>query len=111
MDTAVLPSEFQDLEQFVGWGLPTWTERSRRRIDSSMEEIRAFYDAMLPRLKAIVAFLNQWPPEDMPPDVKRLFYMTLALNKIALAVENFGQQRVPYGFGEERFVAVNERPD
>ena len=31
--------------------------------------------------------------------------------KVALAVENFGQQRVPYGLGEERLVAVKEGPD
>jgi hypothetical protein len=111
MASANLPAEFEDLQPFIDWALPTWTERSRKRLDTSMADIREFYDAMIPRLKDVVAYLNQFPLDGMPAGAKALFYMTLSLNKIALAVENFDQQRVPYGFGEERFGSVAELPD
>lgn len=111
MSTVSLPAEFNDLERHAAWAIPTWSGRSERRLNSSMEDLRAFYDAMLPRFGAIVAHLNRYELEAMPEDAKRLFYMALSVMKVSLAVENFGQQRVPYGFGEERLVVANEKPD
>ena len=46
-----LPKSFEVLEPLVAtWALATQDERQQRRIHSSRGELRAFYDAMQPRL-------------------------------------------------------------
>jgi len=45
-----LPSGFSDLERFADWMLPTSVERNSKRLASSMDEINALYNALLPRL-------------------------------------------------------------
>ncbi len=53
-----LPAGFEDLEKWLDWALPTMAERSARRSASSMDDLQAFYDAMLPRLDAALAYLS-----------------------------------------------------
>lgn len=107
MSDQMLPDQFKDLEPFVGaWARPTSAERQRKRLSSTMEEIQAFYDAILPRMGAIIEYLNQFPLDDMPEDAKRLSYLTLSLAEIASAVELFGQPGVVDGFDPARFIAV-----
>jgi len=106
---AILPEQFSDLERFVGpWALATERERNRKRLSSTMEEIRTFYDAMLPRMAATVEYLNQFPLEQMPEEAKRLLYLTLSLAEVANAVELFGQPGVIDGFDPERFIPMHE---
>lgn len=107
MSNVVLPEQFKDLEPFAGvWALPTSAERQRKRLSSTMGEIQAFYDVILPRMGAIIEYLNQFPLNDMPEDSKRLSYLTLSLAEIASAVELFGQPGVVDGFDPSRFIAV-----
>jgi len=57
-----LPAQFQDLEQFVEtWALATQKERVRKRAGSSMEELRAFYDVISPRMEEVMEFLTTCP--------------------------------------------------
>jgi hypothetical protein len=102
-----LPPQFQELEQFVEeWALPTQAERHRRRLSSSIEGLRNFYDAMVTRMDEIVAYLNQIPVDQQPEDARRLFYLTMSLAEIAMAVELFKQPAVVDGFDPVRFVAT-----
>ena len=49
MKPYLLPDEFKDLNSFTsGWALSTEEERNKKRLASSMQEIRAFYDAVCP---------------------------------------------------------------
>ena len=58
---ALLPDGFGDLECFVAdWVLPDALARMGKRLSSNMEEIRAFYAAMLPRGEAALAYLDAW---------------------------------------------------
>lgn len=100
-----LPDAFQDLDPLVtgGWALPTERERNSKRYASTMEELQEVYDAILPRLDDMIAYLNSLPIDDMPEDAKRLFYLTLTLAEISLAVERFKQPTVPNGFDTDRF--------
>ncbi len=50
----VLPAQFAELEEFLDWALPSETLRRQKRERCSMEEIREFYDAVLPRTLAIM---------------------------------------------------------
>jgi hypothetical protein len=102
-----LPAGFEDLEPFVGaWSLASERERNHKRLSSSMSEIQALYDALLPRMDEIIGYLNKQPLNNMPEDARRLFLLSLALAEIAPAVEFYKQPDVVDGFPPDRFVPV-----
>ena len=83
-----LPKEFQELQPFVAdWALATRAERFKRRHTGNMEEIRAYYDVIMPRVQDIVAHLNQFPLDAIPEDSKPLLHMSLSAVEIARCVE------------------------
>jgi hypothetical protein len=104
-----LPEPFQELEPYLEWSLATDRERIIKRKTSTMAEITAFYQAMLPRMDTILSYLEQYPPEQVPSDVQRLFWLTLSLAKIAPAVELYGES-VPEGLDALRLVNVDIYP-
>ncbi len=105
MPEARLPEQFRDLEQWMAWSLETEGERSDHRQASAMEDITAFYEAMLARMEEVLSYLEQFSLEELPDDAKRLFYLTLSLAEVAPAVEQFGQPSVVDGYDIKRFVA------
>ena len=108
MSERVLPELFRDLEPFAGWALASETERNRKRLASTMAEIRAFYDAILPRMEAVIGYLNQFPLEAMPADAQRLLHLTFSLAEVSTAVELFKQPGVVDGYDARRFVPVHK---
>ena len=106
MSNSQLPGQFEDLEPFVGWALPDEVGRSRKRASSPMVEIQAFYDALLPRMEAVMGFLNGFPLSELSPEAERLLQMVLSLAEIGPAVEFYGEPRVIDGFPTERFMPV-----
>jgi hypothetical protein len=103
-----LPAQFAELEGFLGWSLATERERTAKRQTSSMREIKAFYDAIVPRLDELLDYLNDFPQEDVSSDVQRLFLLSMSLAEIAPAVENFGQPSVIDGYDYSRFVPIHD---
>ncbi|MBM4255417.1 MAG: hypothetical protein FJ147_05910 [Deltaproteobacteria bacterium] len=108
MTQRILPEIFTDLEPYAGWALTKEAERSRKRQQSTIEEIRAFYTTMLPRMEAVLTHLNQFPLDAMPEKEQRLFDMTLALAEVAPAVELFGKPSEDDVFDVARFVPEHE---
>ena len=108
MAERVLPEGFEDLATYLAWSLATERERSAKRQASTMDEITAFYQAMMPRMDEILPYLDQFGLENVPEDAQRLFCLTLALAEIAPAVENFGQPSVVEGYDVTRFVPDHE---
>jgi len=103
----MLPEGFQDFEPFVShWALATERERNQQRLSSSMAEIQALYDALLPRMDEIIGYLNQFRLNEMPEDARRLFHLALSLAEVAPAVEFYKQPEVVDGFPAERFAPV-----
>lgn len=100
-----LPAQFSHLEAFKRWSLATETERNQLRNSSRMEEIVAFKDAMLADVDAVVAFLNGFPLNAMPPEPLALMHMLLSLAEVAPAVEAYNQPGVIDGYEPARFVA------
>jgi hypothetical protein len=83
-----LPPGFSELQPLVAdWALATRAERFKKRYTSSMEEIRICYDAMMPKMQAIVDHLNQFPVDDIPEASRPLLYMSLSTIEISRAVE------------------------
>ena len=108
MAAGQLPAAFAGLEAFIDWALAMERERTARRQTIGMAAIKAFYDAMVARLDEILNYLNDFPQEAAPDDVKRLFFMTLSLAEVAPTVENFGQPSVVDGYEYTRFVPVHD---
>ncbi len=90
----LLPKPFQDLTPYLAWALPTERERSTKRQASTMDEITAFFQAMLPRMEEILPYLDQFALENVPEEVQRLFYLThifwpLAENKTRWEIRTY----------------------
>ena len=105
----LLPDEFRDLDGFVArWSLPTQNQREAARRTSSARDRKEFYDAVVPRLPAIIDYLNRFQRGSMPEDAQRLFDLALSLVEIAPNVELYkGSTTVPFSFEERRFIAIH----
>ena len=82
-----LPDEFRDLEPWFDWALEPERARTEKREVSSMVEIRAFYDAVLPRLEEMIRYLEDFRDDDMPSPRHRLYLISLSLVEVANLVE------------------------
>lgn len=92
-----LPKEFVDLERFVtaGWALPREHARWARRVSSSVAEVKDFYETLLPRMDAIVQYLDRHPLDKMPEECRPLFYLALAFMDVAPSWEIFQAPDLP----------------
>jgi hypothetical protein len=94
--TALLPSEFSDLESFAPtWCLATEHERFAQRLAVPMEEMQSFYDAVTGRAEAAMDYLDQFPLDDMPEDARNLLYLLFSMVMVSFPVECWGQGPVP----------------
>jgi hypothetical protein len=91
----LLPAQFAEFEPFIDWALPTERERYQKRIDSNMDEIRAFYGVVAPRAAEARDYLDQFELEAMPIEAQRLLWILFSLICISFAVDVFNQPRVP----------------
>jgi hypothetical protein len=95
----LLPDGFEDLEPFAQtWGQLDSTEaRYARRVASPMEDLRAVYAAVQPRIVDIFAHIDAFDQHAvLPPAELRLYRIALSLIEVAMAVEVFSQPMVPY---------------
>jgi len=91
----IFPADFADLEPFAAFALPTERERYDHRIECSMAELQAFYDAAFPRIDAAVAYLDQYALDALPEDAQKLMWLFCALVTVSFPVEVWRQPRVP----------------
>lgn len=107
-DRPRFPDGFVDLEPFRAWALPGEAARSRRRRDSDLAEIKAFYGAMLPRVPDILAYLQEFPLQALSEPQRHLLDLCLAFAEIAPFVEQYRRTVLPEIFDEERFIQIHE---
>ncbi|MEM7541439.1 MAG: hypothetical protein AAF384_07595 [Pseudomonadota bacterium] len=107
--SGALPDGFGDLETWVDeWSLATQNARWDKRLASSKEEITAFYEAVSPRVEAILDHADGFALGALPEDSERLYDLALMVAEIAPNVELYqGDPNVPYSFEERRFIAVH----
>ncbi|OBB18825.1 hypothetical protein A5761_07550 [Mycolicibacterium setense] len=93
-----LPPEFSQLEHLVGeWAIEDGHERYVKRVNSSMDEIQAFYDQVFPRAEEAVAYIDKFDyAEPLPDDVANLRNLLYSLITVSLAVELWRQPRVKH---------------
>jgi len=87
----LLPPAFADLEPLAAaWSLPTEEQRYAKRVASSMEEIRAFHDTLMPRITAMLEYLDGFPLDGCPREAQRLLFLALSLAEVAPSVYFYG---------------------
>ena len=88
MSTPALPRQFSALEPFASeWALQTEKERHDHLVSRSVDQLRPFYDAMLPRMDEITLYLNEFPLDAMPADAQRLFDLGMTFMECAHPID------------------------
>jgi hypothetical protein len=84
MSENTLPAQFAKLSPWVaGWALATEQDRYMKLHSVTFEQLKAFYDAMLPEMDAIMAFLTTQPVEGMAPDAETLYKLAMTFAETA----------------------------
>lgn len=96
--SALLPTQFVGLEHLVPeWAIEDGHARYVKRVNSSMTEIRAYYDQVFPRAEAALAYLDGFDyAQPLPPDAANLRNLLYSLITVSLAVELWKQPRVKH---------------
>jgi hypothetical protein len=93
---AYLPREFSDLEPFAAtWCLATEGERWTQRMNTSIEEMRSFYNAVFARMDAMLAYCDGFPLGDMPDEVERLLQLAFSFVMVSFPVEVWDDPSIP----------------
>ena len=94
----LLPKQFAELERWVPeWSIEDGHARYVKRVNSTMEQIQAFYDAIFPHAEAAVAYLNEFDyQQPLPEDAANLRNLLYSLITVSLAVELWKQPRVKH---------------
>ncbi|MBE1536769.1 hypothetical protein [Actinomadura algeriensis] len=94
--SALLPEAFADLEPFAAkWCLPTEHERYTARLASTMQEMQAFYDAVVSRAEDAMSYLERLPYDGLPEDALNLLHLLYSMIQVSFPVEVWSQPRVP----------------
>jgi hypothetical protein len=68
--------------------------------------MKRFYGAVMPRLREILAEVDQFPLGQIPPSHRPLFSLALSFTEVAPQIELYGgSPNVPYAFEESRMKA------
>jgi len=95
--TSILPRGFNALQPYAAtWGaLETPENCDLFRQHFMMEELKDSYDIAAPRLDAVFDHRDKFPMNDLPAQEALLYRTVLGLTEVAMAIEGFGQPRVP----------------
>ncbi len=96
--SSLLPKQFADLEHLVPeWAIEDGQQRYLKRVNSTMEQLKAFYDKMFPRGKEAIEYIDRFDyQQPLPQDAANLRNLVYALITVALAVEVWKQPRVKH---------------
>lgn len=109
---AGLPPDFAELEELVpAWALANSTARLEKRLTTPLSDIRAFYDRVLPRAPAALAFLAERQLGALSPEEENLLKVLLSLAEMGPAIEWYGTGSYPDPFDARRFPLVVTLPD
>lgn len=104
----IVPSGFEALQSFTKWNLLTADERTAARCEASTEELKEFYDAVLPHIEAVLDECDKFELGKLPESHRGIFNIALSMAEIAPHIEFYkGDTGVPFAFEEERFIAVH----
>lgn len=86
--TARLPDGFSDLERWVDdWALPTERDRYFKLLSITVEGLRPFFDAMLPRADEAVSLLARRTVDQLSAQERVLYDLLLTFIEVAHPIE------------------------
>lgn len=110
--SALLPSQFEAVAKFCNeWVLPDSNARNEKRLATEFDDIKAFYDAMLPLAPDILEYLKQRPLGSLNQQDTNLLKLMLSLAEVGPAVEWYEQPAVVDGWPAQRFPLVEQLSD
>jgi len=94
--SALLPEQFAELAHLVPeWAIADGHQRYLKRVNSSMEQLQAFYDEVFPRGREAIDHIDTFDyGQPLREDVANLCNLVFMLITVALAVEVWRQPRV-----------------
>ncbi len=94
--SGLLPEPFAELEPLVAeWAIEDGHQRYVKRVNSTMAELRAFYERVFPHAEAAVAYVDRFDyDEPLPIDVANLRNLLYSLITVSPAIEMWKQPRV-----------------
>lgn len=101
MMTGKLPQKFSQLEKWLDWSLETEGERYAKRAASSLDDMRAFSEALTPHMHAIIGYLSKisWGTP-LGDEDQNLYRMGLS----------YMEATIPLDLGWESSLAVDSYP-
>jgi len=88
MGEKLLPTHFSHLEMFVKeWALANERDRYHKLHGTTLDQLRVFYDAMLPEMDAVMEFLKGQPLEGMTPPAENLFRLAMTFAETAHPID------------------------
>jgi hypothetical protein len=107
-----LPAGFESLEEFVvDWVLADAAARMAKRQSSTMDEIRSFYDAILPHGEDALRYLREFQLGSLTQEGERLLKLMLSLAEVAPAIEWYKNPQVYDGFPVSRIRYLRQIAD
>lgn len=104
----IVPEGFEALKPFAKWNLATADERTTTRRTATADELKSFYDGVLPHIEKILDECDRFALGTLPESHRGIFNLALTMAEIAPHVEFYrGEVGVPYAFEEARFIAVH----
>ena len=101
-----LPAGFEALQPFIAnWNLTTSAERKQKRLDSSPEEMTAFFAEAQPLAASALELLDQKPLAELDRQEQTLMNLMLSLTHVSLAVEIQGSDE-PYHAKWAKYVTI-----
>ena len=80
----ILPEKFSKLSPWVAdWALASEQARYLKLHAVTFEQLKAFFEAMLPEMDAIMEFLKTQPVEGMAPDAENLYKLAMTFAETA----------------------------
>lgn len=84
----LLPAGYEELEVFVdAWALPDTMTRFKKRVNTPMEDLQAFYGAVEPRAQEALKLLDGYPIGEINGPEASLMHLLLMLIDVSLAIE------------------------
>jgi hypothetical protein len=83
-----IPSKFSHIQRYAAWALPTQVLRNSKRAVTSIDELKVVYDALLPEMENIMAYLDTFPfDQALPEEEENLKNLALAFMEISHPIE------------------------